>query len=133
MRPVAQMNAIPFIDSMLVLLAVLLTTATFFAQGKIPVVLPRAAQTEPVANESAMDITIDAAGQLYLGEDASGLDGLSERLCVVMAVAESPGHRRLDQAALKTLGCVSSFRPILDALRRDNWPIRVPIEFLLRG
>ena len=62
MRPVAQMNAIPFIDSMLVLLAVLLTTATFVAQGKIPVALPQVAQTEPVANESAMEITIDAAG-----------------------------------------------------------------------
>ena len=64
MRPVAQMNAIPFIDSMLVLLAVLLTTATFFVKGKIPVVLPQAAQTGPVAKESAMEITIDAAGQL---------------------------------------------------------------------
>ena len=50
-----------------------------------------------------------------------------------MAVVESSGHRRLDQAALKTLKRVSPFKPIPDVLRRDNWPIRVPIEFLLRG
>ncbi len=50
-----------------------------------------------------------------------------------MAVVESSGHHRLDQAALKTLKRVSPFKPIPDALRRDNWPIRVPIEFLLRG
>ena len=62
MRPLAQMNVIPFIDIMLVLLAVVLTTATFVAQGKIPVALPQATQTEPVANEPAVEITIDAAG-----------------------------------------------------------------------
>jgi biopolymer transport protein ExbD len=44
MKPLSQMNVIPFIDVMLVLLAVVLTTATFVAQGKIPVALPSASQ-----------------------------------------------------------------------------------------
>lgn len=34
MRPISTMNVIPFIDVMLVLLAVVLTTATFVAQGR---------------------------------------------------------------------------------------------------
>ncbi len=85
MKPLAQMNVIPFIDIMLVLLAVVLTTATFVAQGKIPVALPQATQTEPVASEPAVEITIDAAGRLYLGEEALDLDGLSERLRDVTA------------------------------------------------
>ena len=80
MKPLAQMNVIPFIDIMLVLLAVVLTTATFVAQGKIPVVLPSATQTEPVASRQAVEITIDATGQVYLVEEPVGLDQLSEQL-----------------------------------------------------
>ena len=48
MKPLSQINVIPFIDVMLVLLAVVLTTATFVAQGKIPVSLPGATEAEPL-------------------------------------------------------------------------------------
>jgi hypothetical protein len=34
---------------------------------------------------------------------------------------------------LKTLRRVTPFRPIPEALDRDNWPISVPIAFSLRG
>ena len=40
MKKFDQINVIPFIDIMLVLLAILLMTATFIAQGKIDVNLP---------------------------------------------------------------------------------------------
>lgn len=49
-----------------------------------------------------------------------------------LSVAESSGSRRLDAAALKTLRRVSPFRPIPDALDRDQWAISVPIAFSLR-
>ncbi len=45
---------------------------------------------------------------------------------------ESSGHRRLDQAALRTLHEVSPFRPIPPALARERWEISVPIVFRLR-
>ena len=96
MKPLAQMNVIPFIDIMLVLLAVVLTTATFVAQGKIPVALPEATQSEPVAKEPAVEITIDAVGQLYIGEEALGLDLLSERLHEVTTT--TPLLLRVDEA-----------------------------------
>ena len=80
MKPLAQMNVIPFIDIMLVLLAVVLTTAPFVAQGKIPVALPSATQAEPVETRQAVEISIDSAGQAYLAEESVSLEALSERL-----------------------------------------------------
>jgi protein TonB len=50
-----------------------------------------------------------------------------------LTVVESSGSRRLDAAALKTLRRVSPFRPIPDAIKRDHWPISVPIAFSLGG
>jgi protein TonB len=50
-----------------------------------------------------------------------------------LRVTESSGSPRLDEAALKTLRRVTPFRPIPEALDRDNWPISVPIAFSLRG
>lgn len=50
-----------------------------------------------------------------------------------IAVSVSSGHRRLDEAALKTLRRASPLPPIPDALRRDRWAISVPIAFSLRG
>ena len=35
-------NIVPFIDIMLVLLVIVLTSATFIAQGKIPIAIPKA-------------------------------------------------------------------------------------------
>lgn len=73
MKPLATINVIPFIDIMLVLLAIVLTTATFVAQGKIPVDLPGAAQVEPVPTTATVEIVIDAGGAVYVdGEAISG-------------------------------------------------------------
>ena len=41
-------NVIPFIDIMLVLLVMVLTTATFIKQGVIPVNLPEAKATDQI-------------------------------------------------------------------------------------
>ena len=83
MKPLSQMNVIPFIDIMLVLLAVVLTTATFVAQGKIPVALPSATQAEPLPEFESFELTIDAGGQVYLAEQPLTLDELDERLADV--------------------------------------------------
>lgn len=50
-----------------------------------------------------------------------------------IAVRESSGYRRLDEAAIKTLQRVSPFKPIPEALDRDQWAISVPIAFSLRS
>jgi biopolymer transport protein ExbD len=84
-RSFDQINVIPFIDIMLVLLAIVLTTATFIAQGTIPVTLPEASHSEAPSTESTFEIVIDDAGVIHSdGEEVSkamltdmlaGLDG----------------------------------------------------------
>ena len=54
---------IPFIDIMLVLLTIVLTTATFIANGTIPVNLPKAEQS--TTEGRGLTIEIDQAGKVY--------------------------------------------------------------------
>ena len=77
MKPLSTINVIPFIDIMLVLLAVVLTTATFIAQGRIPVTLPQASQAEALENDRVLELSVDAEGGLYLDDRRIGLDELS--------------------------------------------------------
>jgi biopolymer transport protein ExbD len=79
MKPLATMNVIPFIDIMLVLLAIVLTTATFVAQGKIPVNLPSAEQAGPLPTAATVEIAIDAGGEIYLDGEAVRPDALAGR------------------------------------------------------
>ena len=80
MKPLSQMNVIPFIDVMLVLLAVVLTTATFVAQGKIPVALPSASQAESLQDLRSLELTIDASGKIFWAEQPLSLAQLEQRL-----------------------------------------------------
>ena len=58
-------NVIPFVDIMLVLLTIVLTTSTFIATGGIPVNLPRASkqETQPL---KVRTIEIDRSGAIFL-------------------------------------------------------------------
>lgn len=78
MKPLAQVNVIPFIDIMLVLLAVVLTTATFVAQGKIPLELPQGTHSLPLKDYQAIELLIDAEGHLYLDQKIIDHDALAE-------------------------------------------------------
>jgi biopolymer transport protein ExbD len=57
-QPIGTMNVIPFVDIMLVLLTIVLTTANFIATGRIPVSLPQASRSQV---EKHQDKTIDIA------------------------------------------------------------------------
>lgn len=58
-------NVIPFIDIMLVLLTIVLTTSTFIASGAIRVSLPAATATRDPQLKT-LTVTIDRAGTVYL-------------------------------------------------------------------
>lgn len=67
-----EMNVIPFIDIMLVLLAIVLTTASFINQGLIPVNLPTADTSEPATNDlKPLFISINIENELFVGEVGS--------------------------------------------------------------
>ena len=64
-KKIESINVIPFIDIMLVLLAIVLTTATFIAKGAIKVDLPKAS-AQSVKVEKPKDITLTVDGKTYL-------------------------------------------------------------------
>jgi len=73
-----QINAVPLVDVMLVLLAIVLTTATFISTGQIPVDLAEAKHATP--RQDALIITLKADGQLYLDRSLLSLDDLAPAL-----------------------------------------------------
>ncbi len=81
MKKFDQINVIPFIDIMLVLLAMVLMTATFISQGKIDVNIPKAnSDNKLLADDLAKLITITKTGQLYQDDIEITLDELKASL-----------------------------------------------------
>ncbi|MDO4436263.1 MAG: TonB system transport protein ExbD [Cardiobacteriaceae bacterium] len=71
MKKFDSINVIPFIDIMLVLLAIILMTASFIAQGKITVNTPHSKTTQtiqPDPQNPPKMITIDQKGVWYLDD-----------------------------------------------------------------
>ncbi len=80
MKRFDQINVIPFIDIMLVLLAIVLMTATFIAQGKIDIDVPDALGSEPLKQENQHEIAIDYQNVFYFDEQPLGLEKLANKL-----------------------------------------------------
>lgn len=81
MRPMATKNVIPFIDIMLVLLTIVLTTATFVAQGRIPVSLPESkARAESTDPSRVLEITVQKDGGLFFENRPVSVDQLAQQL-----------------------------------------------------
>ncbi len=80
MKRFDQINVIPFIDIMLVLLAIVLMTATFIAREGIDFDLPEAESAAPVSGDQIVEITIDKNEALRLDGEAITLEALDKRL-----------------------------------------------------
>ncbi len=64
-------NVIPFVDIMLVLLTIVLTTSTFIATGGIPINLPKAAKSQDQTLK-VRTIEIDRSGRIFFnGRDTT--------------------------------------------------------------
>ena len=75
-----QINVIPFIDIMLVLLVMVLTTATFIKQGIIPVDLPEAKATSKEDIKDDVTIYVNDKGKIYFDKKEMNLQELEEKL-----------------------------------------------------
>ncbi|MBD3670757.1 MAG: protein TolR [Gammaproteobacteria bacterium] len=65
-RPIAEMNVVPYIDVMLVLLVIFMITAPLLTQG-IKVDLPQASsEVIPPQEQEPIVVSVDAEGRLYL-------------------------------------------------------------------
>ena len=61
-------NIVPFIDIMLVLLVIVLTTATFVAQGMIPVDLSTAKSSSKLTKNDTLTITIKENQDIFFNK-----------------------------------------------------------------
>ena len=76
-------NVIPFIDIMLVLLVMVLTTATFIKQGVIPVDLPTAKSSKKEDLKKETTIYVNDKGQIFVEKEMVDLKTLEQRLAQI--------------------------------------------------
>mgnify|MGYP001051262543 CR=1 FL=1 len=95
-KPMAEINVVPYIDVMLVLLVIFMITAPLLKTG-VEVELP-AADAETVdseQDETPVIVTVDRDGLLYLGDDETPLDTvqLQERIGALLRLAREQGRK----------------------------------------
>lgn len=73
------LNIVPFIDIMLVLLAIVLSISTFIAQGQIKIDIPQVKSKES-KEAKRIEILIDKNNQIYFENQPLDLQRLRERL-----------------------------------------------------
>ena len=78
-REIDQINVIPLVDVMLVLLVIVMTTATFITTGHIPVDLAKAKEAGD-RKDVPLVITLAADGGLFLNDQAITPEGLKAKL-----------------------------------------------------
>lgn len=107
-------NVTPLVDVVLVLLVVLMVTATYLASKAIPVDLPAAATGE--ANAAPLSVSVDKGGQLFL--DGTALDEAELARRVRARRNQDPELR----AVIAADGSVSHrlVVRVIDLLRREN-------------
>lgn len=108
------LNVIPFIDIVLVLLAMVLSISTFIAHGEIQLELPKTESNAPSSNQDvAIEISINAENVFFInGKQASikdikhQLDSISETTSIEL---KSDKNAKFE-----------SFIQIVDILRKNN-------------
>jgi biopolymer transport protein ExbD len=101
-------NVIPFIDIMLVLLTIVLTTATFIANGTIPVHLPKAQNS--TTDGRGLTVTIDRDGKIFFRESEVSSEDL--RTALFRENRQTPLLIRADKAV-----ALQSFVNVLDMVK----------------
>lgn len=82
MKKIDNLNVIPFIDIMLVLLVIVLTSASFVVQSHIQVDVPQIEQTqsENTHKKDSKQIAISKEGQFFLDDRALSLEELKQSI-----------------------------------------------------
>ena len=112
MKRFDQINVIPFIDIMLVLLAIVLTTATFISQGQIEINLPEAVSAEQIQEQDkkTLEIVINAENKIHLDDIEIDSGTLSMELQKISK--ETPIVLRVDKQVV-----FENFVQVIDLLK----------------
>jgi len=96
-RPVAEINVVPFIDVMLVLLVIFMITTPLLTQG-VKVELPKTdAKAIPPQQKEPIIVSVDAAGKLYLNIAPKPSQAITPRILthlVKTQIGETGGELR---------------------------------------
>lgn len=107
-------NVVPFIDIMLVLLVIVLTTATFIAKGVIPVDLPKSETAAKEDNKKNLTITIKQNGEILFDKTVVLIEDVKSKLCEYKT--DMPIHINCDKNAR-----FDHFVTLLDTLKQKNF------------
>ena len=103
-------NVIPFIDVLLVLLAIVLLTSTFITKGIIPISLPKASSADILKANKEIIIVIKDDGTFYCNNLIEGLDNIKEH--ILQFPKDTPIHINSDKNAK-----FETFVSVLDMLK----------------
>ena len=76
-------TVIPFIDIMLVLLVIILTSASFVSQGIIPVDLPSSSSSDRLEPQKELIITINENSEIFFDKELVNKEDFEDRLLLV--------------------------------------------------
>jgi len=97
-EPLAEINMVPLIDVMLVLLIIFMVAAPLLTHA-VKVELPQAASTPNRGQAQDIELAIDAAGQLFWNSQRVGTAELAGRLQAAAGATPQPAlHVRADRA-----------------------------------
>jgi len=114
-RLMGEINVVPYIDVMLVLLIIFMITAPLLTQG-IKVDLPKAA-AEPLTlqrNQDPIVLSIDAQGRLYLNIGAHPRDPIDDETALIRATVAL--RREPDRAVLVNGDQAVSYGRVVEAM-----------------
>ena len=107
-------NVIPFIDVLLVLLAIVLLTSTFITRGIIPISLPNASNADNLKPDKEVIIVIQEDGQLMIEDKPATLESTESE--ILQKTVETPLHINTDKNTR-----FESFVQVLDMLKKNNY------------
>lgn len=112
MKRFDQINMVPFIDIVLVMLAIVMTTASFVSKGFIDVDLPEAQNTAGLSAEQELkEISIDVSGSVFYQGSHVALAELEKSLHALPEATQF--HLRVDKQA-----DFEFFVAVIDILKR---------------
>ncbi|WP_018609922.1 ExbD/TolR family protein [Uliginosibacterium gangwonense] len=118
-KPFDTINVIPFVDIMLVLLTIVLTTSSFIASGRIPIHLPHAAQSAEQPQQTKT-IELDAHGAIYFDGKPLSAEALKAELTPL--ARDTPFIIRADKDV-----SLQGFINVADILKQLNF-VKVAVQ-----
>lgn len=89
--PIAEINIVPFVDIILVVLIIFMVTAPLVLKPAIDVSLPQASSGEAKDMDKNLDVIIASTGELYVNGKPSDIEGLKQQATATAASSVDSG------------------------------------------